>query len=116
MKPAYSVIFLTTLIGVGQGLFIALYGAELLGFADAAPGAHMLLAVGGGVALVFSALGSVGVVLPPRSTRAGLALGGDVAHLVAVARSDRAPAVHGRRLLLGPGHAMGATWTDRWAR
>jgi len=30
MKPAFSVIFLTTLIGTGQGLFLAYYSAELL--------------------------------------------------------------------------------------
>lgn len=30
MKPAFSVIFLTTLIGAGQGLFMAYYSAELL--------------------------------------------------------------------------------------
>ncbi len=29
MNPAFSVIFLTTLIGVGQGLFFALYAAEV---------------------------------------------------------------------------------------
>src|SRR3990167_4709372 len=29
MRPAFSVIFLTTLIGAAQGLFFALYGAEL---------------------------------------------------------------------------------------
>ena len=29
MRPAFSVIFLTTLIGAGQGLFIALYATEL---------------------------------------------------------------------------------------
>ena len=29
MHPAFSVIFLTTLIGVGQGLFLALYATEL---------------------------------------------------------------------------------------
>src|SRR5215207_2278206 len=28
MHPAFSVIFLTTLIGVGQGLFVALYTAD----------------------------------------------------------------------------------------
>ncbi|MBE0614724.1 MAG: dimethyl sulfoxide reductase anchor subunit [Burkholderiales bacterium] len=28
MRPAFSVIFLTTLIGAGQGLFVALYSAE----------------------------------------------------------------------------------------
>ncbi len=30
MNPAFSVIFFTTLIGVGQGFFISLYGVELL--------------------------------------------------------------------------------------
>ena len=34
MNPAFSVIFLTTLIGVGQGFFISLYAAELLAQAD----------------------------------------------------------------------------------
>ena len=29
MHPAFSVIFLTTLIGVGQGLFLALYTGQL---------------------------------------------------------------------------------------
>ena len=29
MRPAFSVIFLTTLIGVGQGLFLALYAAQV---------------------------------------------------------------------------------------
>ncbi|MCW8889586.1 MAG: dimethyl sulfoxide reductase anchor subunit [Sedimenticola sp.] len=33
MKPAFSVIFLTTLIGVGQGLFLALYTGEVFSFA-----------------------------------------------------------------------------------
>src|SRR5512138_1292350 len=28
MRPAYSVLFLTTLIGVGQGLFLALFTAQ----------------------------------------------------------------------------------------
>ena len=30
MKPAFSVVFLTTLIGAGQGLFVAIYSAEWL--------------------------------------------------------------------------------------
>ena len=29
MHPGFSVIFLTTLIGAGQGLFLALYAAEI---------------------------------------------------------------------------------------
>lgn len=32
MNPAFSVIFLTTLIGAGQGLFLAMYAAELGAF------------------------------------------------------------------------------------
>jgi DMSO reductase anchor subunit len=58
MNPAYSVIFLTVLIGAGQGLFLALYGCELAGF-GAAPGERETLALGAGLALVFSGLGLV---------------------------------------------------------
>ena len=45
MHPAFSVIFLTTLIGAGQGLFLALYGAEVaarLGWLPA-PGADFYI-------------------------------------------------------------------------
>ena len=35
MKPAWSVLLLTTLLGAGQGLFLALFAAELAGFAAA---------------------------------------------------------------------------------
>jgi DMSO reductase anchor subunit len=54
MNPAFSVIFLTTLIGAAQGLFVALYAAELAGHAD-----RSFLAAGGAVALVLTALGLV---------------------------------------------------------
>ncbi|HEV7802366.1 MAG TPA: DmsC/YnfH family molybdoenzyme membrane anchor subunit [Burkholderiales bacterium] len=37
MHPAFSVIFLTTLIGVGQGLFVALFAAEVGARLDALP-------------------------------------------------------------------------------
>ena len=33
MKPAWSVVLLTTLLGAGQGLFVALFAAEMAGFA-----------------------------------------------------------------------------------
>ena len=56
MQPAFSVIFLTVLIGAGQGLFLALYACELSGF-GAAPGERLTLALGVAVALAFSALG-----------------------------------------------------------
>ncbi len=58
MNPAYSVIFLTVLIGAGQGLFLALYGCELAGF-GAAPDERTTLALGASLALVFSGLGLV---------------------------------------------------------
>jgi hypothetical protein len=34
MRPAWSVLLLTTLIGAGQGLFLALAGAELLSYPE----------------------------------------------------------------------------------
>ena len=58
MNPAYSVIFLTTLIGAGQGLFLALWGAELGGFGiDAQERGFFVL--GGGVTLLLTGLGLV---------------------------------------------------------
>jgi DMSO reductase anchor subunit len=58
MNPAYSVIFLTVLIGAGQGLFLALFGIELAGF-GAAPGERLTLAIGAAWALAFCGLGLV---------------------------------------------------------
>ncbi len=57
MNPAFSVIFLTTLIGAGQGLFLALFGVELLGDAAARPGGPTFLVIGGGVSLLLCAAG-----------------------------------------------------------
>ena len=37
MHPAFSVIFLTTLIGAGQGLFLALFTGQLYGLAQLLP-------------------------------------------------------------------------------
>ncbi len=54
MNPAFSVVFLTTLIGAAQGLFFALFGAQLAGVA--APG---FLALGGFVALGLAVAGLV---------------------------------------------------------
>jgi len=61
MKPAFSVVFLTTLSGAGQGLVIALFGVELaarLGLigADALPSA-MFFTVGAGLAVLLGGLG-----------------------------------------------------------
>ena len=49
MKPAFSVIFLTTLIGAGQGLFLAWYSAEwlvMLNILPPASGDYSALAAG----------------------------------------------------------------------
>ena len=64
MHPAFSVIFLTTLIGVGQGLFLALYTGQLYSLANLLPPQSsgfytlgslisLLLLIGGLVASVF---------------------------------------------------------------
>jgi DMSO reductase anchor subunit len=58
LNPAFSVIFLTTLIGAGQGLFLALYAGELAGFGRGA-GEPGFLAIGAAVAVVLSAIGLV---------------------------------------------------------
>ena len=56
MKPAFSVIFLTTLIGAGQGLFLALFAAEVSG---AATDASDFQVVGSLLALGLCGLGLV---------------------------------------------------------
>jgi DMSO reductase anchor subunit len=58
MRPAFSVVFLTTLIGAGQGLFLAIYAAEVgaaLGWIGI-PGQRFFV-VGAIVVLVLAALG-----------------------------------------------------------
>ncbi|MDO8778741.1 MAG: DmsC/YnfH family molybdoenzyme membrane anchor subunit [Burkholderiaceae bacterium] len=60
MQPAFSVIFLTTLIGAAQGLFLALYATELSGMGGLAPAdSQRFLFAGNGVALALSVLGLV---------------------------------------------------------
>ncbi len=56
MNPAFSVIFLTTLIGAAQGLFLTLFAAELFGYGSAA-GEASFLARGAVVAVVLAGLG-----------------------------------------------------------
>lgn len=54
MHPAFSVILLTTLLGIGQGLFLALFSSQAytsVNVLPAQPGSYY--AVGGGIALVF---------------------------------------------------------------
>ncbi|TKC83092.1 DMSO reductase [Trinickia terrae] len=63
MRPAFSVVFLTTLCGAAQGLLIALVGVELagrLGWAAAnAAGTQDFYAVGAALSVVLGALGLV---------------------------------------------------------
>jgi DMSO reductase anchor subunit len=75
MNPAFSVLFLTTLLGAGQGLFLTLFAAELAGRTGLGPlPTPWFLAVGGGVALVLTGLGLVASVFhlgrPERGWRA----------------------------------------------
>lgn len=58
MQPAFSVIFLTTLIGAAQGLFLALFATELSAPGSAALQNHpQFLLTGSLIALVLSGLG-----------------------------------------------------------
>jgi DMSO reductase anchor subunit len=56
MKPAYSVIFLTTLSGAAQGLFLALFAAEVTQATTLAP---QFPVAGSAVALVLCGLGLI---------------------------------------------------------
>ena len=75
MHPAFSVIFLTTLIGTGQGLFLALFSSQsytLVKLLPAQPGAYY--ALGGLIALGFLVAGLIASVFhlghPERAWRA----------------------------------------------
>ncbi len=58
MQPAFSVIFLTTLIGAAQGLFLVLFGTELSGLGALAPqDIQHLMVTGSAVALLLTGLG-----------------------------------------------------------
>ena len=59
MHPAFSVIFLTTLIGVGQGLFLALYTGQVYSLANLLPAqdSQAFYAAGSSLALVLLAGG-----------------------------------------------------------
>ncbi len=71
MRPAFSVLFLTTLIGAAQGLFIALFLVELLAPAGVTKG---FFAGGALLVVAFSALGGISSVFhlghPERAWRA----------------------------------------------
>jgi DMSO reductase anchor subunit len=61
MHPAFSVIFLTTLIGAGQGLFLALYTGQVYSLANLLPAqdGRTFYALGSALSLVLLALGLV---------------------------------------------------------
>ena len=76
MNPGFSVIFLTTLIGAGQGLFLALYAAELaqaLNIVQTSPD-RMFFVGGSLIALVLTGLGAIASLFhlghPERAWRA----------------------------------------------
>ena len=61
MNPAFSVIFLTTLVGAGQGLFLAIYGVEIaveLNLLRIESGASIFI-VGSLISLLLSGLGLI---------------------------------------------------------
>jgi len=60
MHPAFSVIFLTTLIGVGQGLFLALFSSQAYTVVNVLPAQEgSYYALGGAIALAFLVAGLV---------------------------------------------------------
>ncbi|HUX91525.1 MAG TPA: DmsC/YnfH family molybdoenzyme membrane anchor subunit [Gallionellaceae bacterium] len=64
MKPPFSVIFLTTLIGVGQGLFLALYTGQLYSLFDLLPDqdSRSFYATGSIISLMFLGAGLIASV------------------------------------------------------
>ena len=76
MHPGFSVIFLTTLIGAGQGLFLALYAAEIaarLRIIESPPGPGFFV-LGSVLALILTGLGAIASLFhlghPERAWRA----------------------------------------------
>ena len=65
MRPAFSIIFLTTLVGAAQGLFLAMYAAQLLARASKA-----FFVFGSAASVMLAALGLVASFLPDRPDKA----------------------------------------------
>ena len=111
MNPAFSVVFLTTLIGAGQGLFLALFGTELAGAAGVATGGRGFLAAGGAVALAFTAGGLVASFFhlgrPGRAWRSAAMWRSSWLSREVIAL----PVFMALLLLWAAGHAIGAGWT-----
>ena len=60
MNPAWSVIFLTTLTGAGQGLFLALYGVEISAGSGLAPPAPVQFYTAGSVVSIVLLIAGLG--------------------------------------------------------
>jgi DMSO reductase anchor subunit len=75
MHPAFSVIFLTTLLGVGQGLFLALFSSQAYSVVDVLPAqSGNFYALGALIALLFLIGGLIASIFhlghPERAWRA----------------------------------------------
>ena len=111
MNPAFSVIFLTTLIGAGQGLFLALFGAELAGYSSAGSGARGFFVVAGVVALALTGGGLVASFFhlgrPERAWRSATMWRTSWLSREVIAL----PVFMGLLFLWTVGHAVAAEWT-----
>ena len=102
MHPAFSVIFLTTLIGIGQGLFLALYTGQVYSLAKLLPAqdSQNFYALGSFVALVFLAGGFARFVFSSWSSRACLAFDNPVADFLVITRSDCSAGFYGTGIFI----------------
>lgn len=63
MHPAFSVIFLTTLIGAGQGLFFALFASQSYGMVNVLPPQDSAFYANGGLLALVFLLGGLGAAV-----------------------------------------------------
>ncbi len=116
MNPAFSVIFLTTLIGAGQGLFLALFGAEMAGYSGAGSGARGFFVMAGVVALALTGGGLVASFFhlgrPERAWRSAAMWRTSWLSREVIAL----PVFMGLLFLWTVGHAVAAAWTPALGR
>lgn len=82
MNPPFSVVFLTTFIGMAQGCFLALFGEQLREQFSTAPASGNLLSYGAMVVLLLLIAGLAASFFSPRSSRARVACCNHVAHFM----------------------------------